>query len=187
MVVILLLVPALAGTDSAAVVPRPIAGHPVFELRVGVDRADQQHPFLCAEGTPVSWLSIEACGTGSGFLHRDEDPDMAHFRAKGRVIGAKAGRGTIDWLVGGGFAEVQRTADEPGFRFGPARDPDQVEAAGPEVSTSLKGRFYVDPGARTYVTADLNAGIAAIPGAPTVMGTGGPIVPFAALTVGLGF
>lgn len=187
MVLILIVTPALAGTDSAVVVPRPVAGHPVFEMRVGVDRIDQQHPFLCAEGAPLAWLSLEACGTGSGFLHRDEDPDMAHFRAKSRVLDATMGRGTVDWLVGAGFTEVQRTADEPGFRFGAAKSPDQVEAAGPEVSTSLKGRYYVDPGARTYVTADLNAGVAVIPGAPTVMGTAGPVVPFAALTVGLGF
>ena len=178
---------ASAGTDSAAVIPRPIAGHPVFEMRVGMDRIDQQHPFICAEGTPVAWLSIEGCGTGSGFLHRDEDADMAHFRAKGRVLDATMGRGTLDWLVGAGFTEVQRTADAPGFRFGAAREPEQVEAAGPEVSTSLKGRYYVDPGARTYVTADLNAGVATIPAAPTVMGTAGPLIPFAALTVGLGF
>lgn len=180
--------PARGGTGSEATLPRPIAGHPVFEMRVGVDRVDElHHPFLCAEGTPLPWLSVEACGTGAGILHHDDAADMAHFRTRARLLGAQSGRGTLDWLVGGGFAEVQRTGDEPGFRFGKATSPEQVEAAGPELSASVKGRYYVDPGARAYLSADFNVGAAAIPAAPTVIGHGGPIVPFAALTVGLGF
>lgn len=178
---------ALAGQDSIAVNPRPIAGHPVFELRIGVDRVDElEHPFLCGEGSPLPWLSLEACGNGAGLLHQDEGVDFAHFRTKARVLGAASGRGTLDWLVGAGFAEIQRTADAPGFRFGRPKTSDPIEAAGPEVSMSLKGRYFADPGARAYVTADLNVGAAAIPGAPQVVGTG-PVVPFAAFTVGLGF
>lgn len=180
--------PAAATTESVAVVPRPIAGHPVFEMRIGTDRIDDMsHPFLCAEGSPLSFLSIEACGNGAGLLHQDEGVDFAHFRAKARLAGMRSGRGTLDWLAGAGFAEVQRTSDEPGFRFGRPTEPEPVEAAGPELSMSLKGRYYADPGARTYLSADLNAGVAAIPGAPAVMGRGGPVVPFAAFTVGLGF
>jgi hypothetical protein len=182
--------PAAAGSSSTATVPRPIAGHPVLELRVGADRLEElRHPVICAEGAPLAWLSFEACGTGAGLLHRDEAAsDAAHFRARARVAGATAGRATIDGLLGAGFMEVQRTSqDEAGFRFGQARSPDQVEAAGPEVSATVKGRYFVDPGARTYVTADLNVGAAAIPAAPAVMGAGGPIVPFGMLTVGMGF
>ena len=88
-------------------------------------------------------------------------------------------------LLGAGFAEVQRGSDEPGFRFGEAQTADQVEAAGPEVSASLKGRFWVDE--KAYIVADLNAGAAYVPAAPTVMGSGGPVLAFGALTVGLGF
>jgi hypothetical protein len=178
---------ALAGTSSEAVIARPIAGHPVFELRVGVDRVDAQHPFLCAEGAPLAWLSFEACGTGSGLLHHDDDPDFAHFRGRARPWTASHGRGSVDWLVGAGFGEVQRTADAPGFRFGRPQVADPVEAAGPEASTALKGRYWVDPGARTYLTADLTVGVAAIVGAPEVLGRGGTAVPFTSLTVGLGF
>ncbi|MEZ4241458.1 MAG: hypothetical protein R3F59_35970 [Myxococcota bacterium] len=180
---------ALAGSSSTATIPRPVAGHPVLELRVGADRVDElRHPVVCAEGAPLSWLSFEACGTGAGIWHDDaEATDMAHFRARGRVAGATSGRGTLDALVGAGFLEVQRTArDAPGFRFGRAREPDQVEAAGPELSATVKGRWFVDPGARTFLTADFNVGAAVVPAAPTVMGTG-PVIPFALLSVGVGF
>lgn len=179
---------ALAGPSSETWRPRPVAGHPVFDLRVGVDRLeDVRHPFLCAEGAPTRWLSFEACGNGAGFLHQDPSPDMAHFRALGRLAGFGAGRGSIDLRVGGGFAEVQRGADAPGFRFGPAREADPVEAAGPEASASLKGRWWLDGAGRAYLVGDLAAGVALIPGAPDVFGRGGPAVPFAAFTAGLGF
>ena len=71
-----------------------------------------------------------------------------------------------------------------GFRFG-RQEEGAVEAAGAEASLSVKGRFYTTPG--TYLVADVNAGAAYIPGAPQVFGRGGPVVPFAAATVGLGF
>lgn len=184
----LLTATALGGSSSEVFIQRPVAGHPVFEMRIGVDRVDVGHPFVCAELSPLRWLSVEGCGTGSGFLHHDPDyPDMAHFRARANVFGVGEGRTTADLLVGAGFAEVQTTADEPGFKFGQAKEPDQVEAAGPEASVSMKGRLWLDNTGRTYATADLNAGAALIPAAPEVLGQDGPVVPFAALTFGLGF
>ncbi|HHO51587.1 MAG TPA: hypothetical protein ENK18_12115 [Deltaproteobacteria bacterium] len=180
--------PGWSQSSSQAFKPRPIAGHAVLDLRVGVDRIDTQHPFLCAEISPLSWLSVEGCGTGSGFLHQDPNaPDMAHFRTRARAASVSLGRTTADLLLGAGFAEVQRTADQPGFLFGPQRDSEQIEAAGPEASASIKGRYWLDAGGRTYAAADLNAGVAAIPAAPVVIGNGGPIVPFASLTLGFGF
>ncbi|MEQ1568042.1 MAG: hypothetical protein ABMA64_20550 [Myxococcota bacterium] len=182
---------ARAGTSSEVVVARPVAGHPVFELRIGADRVDPTHPFLCAEGSPTAWLSLEACGTGAGILHQDPAPDMAHFRARGRVLGASSGRRSADWWVGAGFTEVQRTTDAPGFDFGrPEPGPSgeaPIEAAGPEVSTGVKGRYWFDPGARAFLSADLHLGAAVIPGAPAVMDSPGPVVPFGAFTVGVGF
>lgn len=185
---LLTLQPAWSQTHSRAFKPAPVAGRPVLDLRVGIDRADARHPFLCAEIAPLGWLSVEGCGTGAGFLHQDPSfPDMAHFRARARTATATTGRASVDLLVGAGFAEVQRTADQPGFLFGQARSSDPVEAAGPEASLSLKGRYWVDPAGKTYATADLNAGVAAIPAAPQVIGSGGPIVPFASFTFGFGF
>ena len=181
--------PALAQQNAVtAYRPRPVAGHPVLEMRVGADRANPQHPYLCGELIPLAALSLEGCGTGAGFLHQDNDSiDMAHFRARLRALSVSRGRTSADLLLGGGFAEVQRTVDEAGFRFGRARSADQVEAAGPEASISIKGRYWVDRGGRAFATADLNAGVANIPAAPTVFDGGGPWIPFAALTIGMGF
>lgn len=173
--------------ESEVFQPQPLAGHAVFELRVGIDRLDQQHPVLCAELSPLSWLSVEGCGTGSGVLHRGDEPDMAHFRTRLRAAGIDRGRAEVDLLIGAGFAEVQRTADRPGFRFGPATEPEPIEAAGPEAAASVKSRLWMDNGGRTYLSGDVSAGAAVIPGAPDVLGRGGPVVPFGALTVGLGF
>lgn len=173
--------------ESETYVPAPVAGHPVFDMRVGVDRMDQSHPYICGELTPLGWLSIEGCGTGSGFLHHGDEPEMAHFRTRIRAVGIDKGRAELDLLVGAGFAEVQRTADRAGFKFGPATEPDPIEAAGPEASIGAKSRLWLDNGGKTYVSGDLTAGAAVIPGAPEVMGRGGPVVPFAALTFGLGF
>jgi len=184
----LVIATASAGSSSETFVQRPVAGHPVFDMRIGADRIDVGHPFICAEAAPLKWLSVEGCGTGSGFLHHDPDySDMAHFRARGRVFNTGEGRTSADVLVGLGFAEVQTTADEAGFKFGKATEPDPIEAAGPEASVSIKGRLWLDGGGRTYATADLNAGAAVIAAAPEVLGQEGPVVPFAALTVGLGF
>ena len=182
--------PAAWSSDSSSVATKEITDdrRPVFDLRAGVDRLDQQHPFLCAEVSPLRGWSLEGCGTGSGFLHRDPDaPDMAHFRGRGRAASMSLGRATAEMLIGVGFAEIQRAADQPGFRFGAPDTDDPVEAAGPEASVSIKGRYPLDPKGWTYITADLNAGAAAIPGAPAVLGQQGPIVPFAAFTLGFGF
>ena len=98
----------------------------------------------------------------------------------------KARRGRTDGalLVGVGFTEVQRTADSPGFRFGPATEADPVEAAGAEASLSAKGRVWVDE--KAYIVLDANAGAAWVPAAPDVFGQGGPMLGFAGLTVGFG-
>jgi hypothetical protein len=188
MLLSLLVQTGIAGSSGQAFLQRPIAGHPVLEMRIGVDRLEVGHPFVCAEVSPLRWLSVEGCGTGAGFLHHDPDfPDMAHFRARARVYGVGEGRVTADLLFGAGFAEIQSTSDAPGFKFGAAREPEQIEGAGPEASVSVKGRLWLDNGGRTYATGDVNVGVAAIASAPTVIGTDGPIVPFAALTFGLGF
>ncbi len=185
---IMLVRPALGrSVDSQTWTRRPMAGHAVFDLRAGIHALDPSHPYICAEGSPTSWLSLEACGTGSGILHQSPAPDMAHFRARARVAALERGRLDGALLLGAGITEVQRTADRPGFIFGRARNEEQVEAAGPETSLSVKGRYWIDRAGRTYLSGDVNAGAAAIPAAQTVLGGGGPLVPFASFTVGVGF
>jgi hypothetical protein len=185
---LLVAIAALAqGPGPETITRRPVAGHAVFDLRAGIQTISLQNVYLCAEGSPTAWLSFEACGNGAGILHQAPVSDIAHFRSRIRAASGSIGRLDTDLLVGVGFAEVQTTADRPGFKFGQARSADQIEAAGAEASIALKGRYWADRGGRTYVSADLNAGAAVIPAAPTVMGSQGPLVPFAALTVGLGF
>lgn len=177
--------------DSAVFVATPVAGHPVFDLRVGVDQTSASpvgpdRPVLCGELYPLAWLSIEGCGTGSGLLHDANALEMAHFRTRARLASAQSARVQGDLLLGAGFAEIQSTFDHPGFKFGRAREPNPIEAAGPEGSFSVKGRYFLGERGRSHLTADLNVGTAIVPAAPDVAGIG-PVVPFAAFTMGFGF
>jgi hypothetical protein len=180
-----------ADTDVKAAAPiAPIAGHPVFELRAGVDPdtfgADHApHPTLCAEVSPLDRLSVEACGNGSGFLHHDDAPDTAHFRVRYAPVRVRRGPGEASLVFGAGFAEVQSGADDPGFRFGRATTPDQREAAGGELSAAVKGRLWPTP--RAYVTAEIGGGAAFVPAAPVVLDLPEPLVGFFAVTLGAGF
>lgn len=180
---------ALAEEASSQVwVPRPLVGHAVFDLRVGVDVAAGHgggaQPYLCGEISPLRRISLEGCGNGAGVLHQADVPDMAHFRL--RVSAVERQKGRVEGaLVGGvGFAEVQQHKDAPGFQFGEA-DAGQVEAAGPEVSAGFKGRYWLHPSA--HIVLDATVGAAHIPGAVEVMDAPGPTVTFGAVTVGLGF
>ena len=166
---------------------KPIAGHPVFDIRLGADAVgngeSQVQPYFCGEVAPLPMLSIEACGNGSGVLHRMDGPDIAHFRMRARVLERRHGMMDASVLVGAGFMEVQRSLDEPGFRFGSASE-GQVEASGPEASIGLKGRYWLS--GKTYLTADLTGGSGYVVGAPMVMGWSSAVVPFASLTIGMG-
>lgn len=180
--------PAEAPAQTRSVAP--VAGHPVLDVRVGAGAApsptglDPSHPVVCVEGSPVSRLSLEACGNGAGVLHHAPVDDMAHFRARWAVVERDGGRLEPALLVGAGFAEIQRGDDAPGFQFGPGGE-GAVEAAGAELSTSGKLRFWLTP--QTNLSLDANVGAAWIPGAREVWGTDGPLVPFGMLTVGAGF
>jgi len=187
---LLLVSQALAseGPEAVAVVPRPFAGHPVVELRVGVDAAalgsESPLPTLCGEVTPLDRLSVEACGNGGGVLHNRDVPDMSHYRVRYAAARVRRGAGEASLVVGAGLAEVQSGADAPGFRTGPAVE-GQVEAAGAEASAGVKARWWPHP--RTYVAFEVGGGVAWIPGAPEVIGAASPAVGFAGVTVGAGF
>ena len=166
--------------------PDPLAGRPVFDLRVGVDSTDAlEHPYLCAEGSPTRRLSLEACGDGSTAWHPGAAPSMMHLRA--RVLAAEASRGRVEGalLPGVGISEIQVAEDELGLMFGAARSEDQVEGAGPEASVSAKARLWVHE--KAYVTVDANVGAAWIPASTVVLDQDRPFVGFGILTAGLGF
>jgi hypothetical protein len=194
----LLLAPARADdgvTQSTAELRSPVAQHPVFELRAGVDARPggpgegPTRPYLCGELTPLKRVGIEACGNGAGVLQDEQLSDFAHFRARYTALQRQVGRWDLDVLAGVGWAEVQVGQDAAGFRFGEAQA-GQVEAAGAEASASLKARAWLHE--RVYGTVDLNVGTAVIPGAPEVLSTpqgpgAGPVVPFGSITAGVGF
>ncbi|TNE87872.1 MAG: hypothetical protein EP330_16370 [Deltaproteobacteria bacterium] len=173
-------------TNSTAYVPRPLAGRPVLDLRVGVDTAASlDTPQVCMEGYPLAWWTIEACGNGSGIWHNNpQATDIAHFRTRIRALHAQNGRTEAEILPGIGFTEIQVGEDRAGFLFGEARSEDQVEAAGAEASVSGKVRIWLE---RTYLVVDVNAGAAIIPAQPVVTGATGPVLGFGAVTVGAGF
>ena len=180
-----LLISAYAdGPETERVLKRGIAGHPVLDMRIGGGNTRSDHPTICLEGYPLSKLSVEACGTGQGVLHHDGSPDMAHFRGRFTAWDKQSPKGDFGLLVGAGVAEVQSTDDAAGFKFG-AQQGEQIEAAGPEASVSMKGRFWTTK--HSYVTADATVGGAWIAGAPAVLDQEKPTVPFASVTVGLGF
>ena len=119
----LLLAPAHAGdgvTQATAALRRPVANHPVLELRAGVDaRPGGPHdgptrPYLCGEVTPLKRLGVEACGNGAGVIQDEQLSDFAHFRARVTAVQQQAGRFDLDVIGGVGWAEVQRGQDAAG-------------------------------------------------------------------------
>lgn len=170
---------------SEAFVARPIAGHSIFELRSGLSNVGPaDHPYICAELRPLKRFGFEACGNGAGFLHQANVPDLAHFRGRGTVWEKSEERWSGSAVIGAGLAEVQRRSDRPGFVLGDEGE-GAIEAAGPEVSASAQGRYWLDE--RAYAVVDANVGVAYVPGAPSVIGRGGPVVPFLLVTAGIGF
>ena len=161
--------------------------HSVLDLRVGVQgighEKGQSHPYVCGEVSPIKRVSIEACGNGSGILHRSQGPDMAHFRLRTTLVTLLQRSSSASLIVGAGFMEVQRTSDKPGFDFGSSQA-GAIEAAGPEASLGIKARHWVSE--RSCFTADAVVGSAYVEGAPLVMGWSSPVVPFASFTVGVG-
>lgn len=175
---------ATADVDTFTIAP--VAGHPVFDLRLGAQTSSPiEHPYVCVEGYPLARVSLEACGNGSGVIHHDDVPDLAHFRARATLLEHNEGRNHVGMVVGVGFAELQVGEDAAGFAFGEARSPDQTSGAGPELSLSGKARHWFDP--RAYLVLDLNVGGALIPAAPVIMGGGDAMVPFGSATIGVGF
>ncbi len=167
---------------SEAFVARPFLGRPVVDVRGGWH--DGGNALLCAEASPLALISLDACGTGSGWFHQRPTTEMSHYRIEANLPLVRAGRFEAVVQPGVGMAEVQRDGDLPGFRFERGAAPQQTEAAGAEATLSLRGRGWFH--ARAYASVELNAAVAHIPAAPAAVGSPSSTVPSAALTVGLG-
>lgn len=157
----------------------------VGHLRIGASSGnDNGRPELCLELSPWQPIAFEACGTGSGILHRDPTPELAHFRARWRAGAWRVGQAWIEPQLGAGLAELQVGVDAPGFRFG-APGEDAVEIAGPEAMAALRALWPLGGGFE--LLADLSLGMAWLPGAERLALPSNRWQPFAALGIGVGW
>lgn len=179
--------------------PRSAAAEELPRVDANVDRAPRNYgnfrtgyssgtmngrPDLCLELAPVAFVSIEGCGTGSGFLHNDPEPELAHFAAKLRIASVRTRIGWVEPQVGLGFAELQVGKDDPGFQFGGV-GPNGVETAGAELS--LAARLLIPVGRGFEVIADLRLSLAYLPYAPDLVVPKDSLLPSIGASVGVGF
>lgn len=189
MLLVLISAEVAAASDAvgmASDVPKPLVGHALFDLRGGLGSGPTgPNGQVCVEVAPVKHVAVEACGTGGGFLYPEVGEEIMHLRAEANIELWRRGRGELVLQPGLGMAEIQRGTDSPGFRFGPATEANQGDAAGLEASLSTKGRWWV--GDWAYLVGELSFGTAWVEAAPIVLDQDSPIVPFAIGTFGVGF
>ena len=169
--------------DSAVSVDAP---RTYANMRIGSSSSDPEgRPSVCLELAPLAFLSIEGCGTGSGFLHHSAQPELAHFRSKIALGTFRNERAWFRPQLTVGFAEYQVAEDSPGFHFS-GTGPEGVETAGPEVGASLK--MLVPVRAGFEVVGDLGFGVAYLKHAPKLAREAtDPLVFSAGATLGVGF
>lgn len=172
--------------EARAKAEAPFTPRNFGNLRVGGSTANGNgRPELCLELSPVSFLSLEGCGTGSGFLHGDPEPEVAHFRTKLRLVSFEVQEwGTLQPFLAAGLAEAQVGRDDPGFQFS-GTDARRVSTAGPEVGLGL--RFLRPLASGFELVGDLNLGMAWLPHAPELVTPGDTWLPSASLSFGVGF
>lgn len=152
-------------------------------LRIGASTSSTR-PTLCLELAPLERLSVEACGNGSGFLHHEAEPELAHFRAHFLLASWKT---PLFWLqprLSAGFAELQLGADGSGFHFEDT-GPSGVETAGPELGASLRALLPVSAGFE--LVGELGLGAAYFHHAPRLLRPQAAFQPTAAFSLGVGF
>ncbi|MBI4815817.1 MAG: hypothetical protein HY791_06155 [Deltaproteobacteria bacterium] len=153
-------------------------------LRFGASSANSGRPEVCLELTPIWFLGIEGCGTGSGVWHHDADSEMSHYRLKVRGFDTEISSWWLDVSLGLGFAELQVSDDDAGFRFTDvgARG---VETAGPDASLHLRARI---PLSKSFeLVSEMAAGAAYFPHAEELVTPRDPVQGYVSLGLGLGF
>ncbi|HEX8440004.1 hypothetical protein [Archangium sp.] len=162
---------------------RDVAPRNYGNLRIGASSSSRR-PALCLELSPFELLSFEGCGTGSGFLHQDPEPELAHFRSWLKLASWKTELGWLQPRLGIGFAELQVGQDGTGFHFSGV-GPSGVETAGPEVGASLRMLFPVVGGVELVGEVGLSA--AWLHYAPQLALPQSSFQPSASLSLGVGF
>jgi hypothetical protein len=134
---------ALADPAAVAVSAPELPARNYANMRIGPSSSSSR-PQLCLEVSPIDLIGLEACGTGSGFLHKDPAPEIAHFRTKVKLATWKTEIGWVQPRIGLGFAELQIGEDASGFDFG-GTGPTGVETAGPELGAFSHAPRLLNP------------------------------------------
>lgn len=174
------------GQSVTVVDEAPEAPRNFGNFRAGAGSATENgHAYLCLEVSPFSFLAIEGCGTGSGFLHEDDAPETAHFRSKVRLGSFEFREGSfLQPHIGLGFAELQIAEDSSGFDFG-GTGPDGVETAGPEAGLGVRLLYPIGSGLE--IVGDAAVSYAWMPHAPELVDPYSEHQFTASFTLGLGF
>jgi hypothetical protein len=181
---------ALVGGSAWAAEPIGIHDSAVDEaprnygnLRVGASTSSRR-PSLCLELSPLEMISLEGCGTGSGFLHHDPEPEIAHFRSWVKLTSWKTGLGWLQPRLGVGFAELQVGEDGGGFHFSGVGSTG-METAGPEMGASL--RLLLPTLGGVEFVSELAVSAAYFHHAPLLTVPQSSFQPSASLSLGVGF
>ena len=172
-------------TTSKTRVEAPESSRNYVNMRVGSTSSNRNsYPELCLEVAPLSFLSIESCGTGAGIFHTDPAPSSAHFRTKFKAFQWNFEDWDLSLFGGLGFAEFQIGEDAPGFIFNGVGK-DGVETAGAEISAHLRTLIPVYEG--FDLLTEFNVSGAYVPYAPDLVTPLSSFQPAFSLTIGAGF
>jgi hypothetical protein len=180
LVVLLVPVSALADPAGSTEVPRDYVN---FRVGGGANTFGERTE-MCLEIAPLRGLSIEGCGNGSGFLHGENAPEIAHFRAKATILSERTSWGWLEPQLGAGFAELQIGEDAGGFQF-LGTDETRQSTSGLEGTVALRALI---PLSRQFeVIAVIGVSLAYLPYAPQLVTPLDAWQPSMSLSAGVGF
>jgi hypothetical protein len=153
--------------------------------RVGLASTNENGmPEVCLEGAPLAFLSLEACGTGAQLWHNRPQPEMSHYRLKGRVLSLAMRGFWLQGFVGAGMAELSIGADDAGFALRSVNQ-ERVSTAGAELSLATRALVPMRRGLE--LLADLGFAAAYMPHASELSTPRSAFQPSFSLSVGVGF
>lgn len=152
-------------------------------MRIGASSGSVR-PEICLEISPIALLSAEACGTGSGFLHKDPAPEIAHFRTKTTLMSWETPIGSLQPRFLAGFAELQVGEDTSGFYF-TSTGPTGVETSGPELGLSMRCLTSLAVGIELVTELQFNTAL--FVHAPKLVRPMSELQPTLSVSVGVGF
>ncbi|HLM46164.1 MAG TPA: hypothetical protein VK458_20005 [Myxococcaceae bacterium] len=162
---------------------REVAPRNYGNLRIGASTSSRR-PAMCLELSPLELLSVEGCGTGSGFLHNDPEPEIAHFRSWVKLTSWKLGATWLQPRLGVGFAELQVGEDGSGFSFNGV-GATGVATAGPEAGASL--RMLLPTVGGVELVGEVGMSVAYFHYAPRLILPQSSFQPSASFSLGVGF